>query len=229
MPDGVALTKKNTPRRKRDPDSTRAAILEAAGKLLAKDGPEGLSVSQVAQLAGVNRGTAYQHFPSREELLEATTSWVSERMRRAVFGEEPPQDDVHRIDPQQVAEQMAEFAMENPELGRVWLFDVLSSNRPASDPFWNQYRSQFEKFAQSDLAQPDIDVDVHTVVLLIGTFLWPVFARTQARTAKERQQMAKRFSNEMLRLSLHGTMRPEKFADLDARLAKPANGRKRAK
>lgn len=228
MFDGPALAKKKVQRRKRNPDGTRTAILQAAGKLLAKDGPEGLSVSQVAQLAGVNRGTAYQHFPTREQLLEATTAWVSERLRVAVFGDQETQD-VSLIDAQEVAEHMAEFAMENPELGRVWLFELLSSNRPASDPFWNQYRTQFEKFAASDMAQPGIDVEVHSVIMLIGTFLWPVFARTQARNAKERQQMAKRYSNEMLRLSLHGTMRPEKFPELDARVGKTAAPRKRSK
>ena len=91
MFDGTTLASKKTQRRKRDPKGTRVAILEAAGKLLAKDGPEGLSVSQVAQLAGVNRGTAYQHFPTREQLVEATTAWVSERLRRAVFGDVTPE------------------------------------------------------------------------------------------------------------------------------------------
>src|SRR5438309_1767095 len=49
-------------RRPRDPEGTREAILEAARTRLAADGPEGLSLSEVAHLAGVNRGTAYQHF-----------------------------------------------------------------------------------------------------------------------------------------------------------------------
>ena len=136
-------------RRKRDPDSTRTAILEAAGTLLAKDGPEGLSVSQVAQLAGVNRGTAYQHFPTREQLLAATTAWVSEKLRKAVFGDPNDAESGTLDDPQLVANHMAEFAMENPELGRVWLFEVLSSARPDNDPFWNQFRTEFEKFSKS--------------------------------------------------------------------------------
>lgn len=214
---------------RRNPDGTRTAILQAAGKLLAQDGPEGLSVSQVAQLAGVNRGTAYQHFPSRELLLEATTAWVSDQLRQAVFGDRPGEQSFGALDPMHITEQMAAFAMENPELGRVWLFEVLSSNRPASDPFWTEFRTSFEHFTKTDLAQPGIDAEVHAVIMLIGTFLWPVFARAHARTAKERQQMAKRFSNEMLRLSLHGTMRPEKFPELNARLEKAAGGRKRAK
>jgi AcrR family transcriptional regulator len=231
MSDKAKSSNKKPVKRKRNPEGTRAAILEAAGKLLAKDGSEGLSVSQVAQLAGVNRGTAYQHFPTREQLLDATTAWVSERMQAAVFGG-LDFNNVKQVDPQLVAEQMAEFAMENPELGRVWLFEVMSSSRPSNDSFWNLYRTQFEKFAQSDMAQPGIDAEIHSVIMLIGAFLWPVFSRSHTRTAKERQDMARRFSKEMLRLSMFGTMRPEKFPELAAQInaahAKPS-GIKRTK
>lgn len=200
---------------KRNPAGTHEAILEAAGSLLAKDGPEGLSVSRVARLAGVNRGTAYQHFKTRQELLDATTSWVSARLRELVFGEgELAAADVSKIDPLKVAEEMAAFAMKNPELGRAWLFEMLGSRRPAGDPFWKQYKTQFEAFARSHMAQPGIDGDVFSVIVLVGTFLWPVFARAQGRTGAERQELARRFSRELLRLSLHGTMRPEKFLEL---------------
>jgi AcrR family transcriptional regulator len=211
---------KKTPRRRRDPDNTRNAILDAASTLLAKNGPEGLSVSQVAQLAKVNRGTAYQHFQTREQLLEATTAWVSEKLSRAVFGDGTT---TGMMDPREVAEHLAVFAMENPELGRAWMFEVLNSNRPSGDPFWNQYKSRLEQFANSEYAQPGIDVEVHSVMVLVGAFLWPVWARSHTRTAKERRDMAQRYSREALRLALHGSMRPDKFPALDAKLRK--NGR----
>ena len=211
------------PRRRRDPDGTRAAILEAAGALLAKDGPEGLSVSQVAQLAKVNRGTAYQHFQTREQLLEATTGWVSEQLVEAVFGNAAIGTTVEHIDPQGVIDHMVDFAMRNPELGRAWLFQLLSSPHPANDPFWKHYRLRFQKFAKSDSAQAGIDVDVHTVLMLVGTFLWPVWARAHTRTAKDRELMAKRYSQEVLRLSLYGNMRPDRYPELAATLSqKPA-------
>jgi len=108
--------------------------------------------------------------------------------------------------------------MENPALGRVWLFEVLSSNRPSSDPFWRQYASSFERFAKTSLAQPGIDTEVLSVLFLAGTFLWPVWARSHARSAKERERMAERYAREVLRLTLHGTLRPEKYPDLAARL-----------
>src|SRR5882762_6444991 len=146
-------------RRKRDPEGTREAILEAAREVLAQDGKEGLSVARVAQRAGVNRGTAYQHFQTREQLIEATTAWVSEKLYRAVFGDPTVADSqpVGSINIDSLTEHLATFAMENPELGRVWLFELLSSKRPSDDPFWQQFLSKFERFAKTDLAQPGID------------------------------------------------------------------------
>jgi AcrR family transcriptional regulator len=222
------VTPPRRPRRKRDPQSTREAILEAARQQLSQDGKEGVSVAQVAQRAGVNRGTAYQHFQTREQLIEATAAWVSDQLYRSVFGDpavahEPPLDSTNVAG---ITEHLAEFAMENPEIGRVWLFELLSSRRPTNDPFWQQYVSNFERFAKSDLAQPGIDAEVMSVLLLAGAFLWPVWARSHARSAKERQQMSKRFTREVLRLCLHGTLKPDKYADLEE-LVKQSNGQVR--
>jgi AcrR family transcriptional regulator len=215
------MTEKRT-RKKRDPERTREAILEAAREVLAQDGKEGLSVAQVAQRAGVNRGTAYQHFQTREQLIEATAAWVSDKLYRAVFGDPavPHDRPVKTKDIEAVNEHLAAFAMENPALGRIWLFEVLSSSRPANDPFWRQYVSKFAQFAKTEFAQPEIDVEVLSVVLIAGAFIWPVWARAHARTTKQRQEMAERFTREMLRLTLHGTLRAEKYPDLDARVSK---------
>src|SRR5271156_5783839 len=129
----AAATKR--PRRKRDPQSTREAILEAARQQLSQDGKEGLSVAQVAQRAGVNRGTAYQHFQTRAQLIEATAAWVSDKLFEAAFGYQAAasRQSVKNVSPKPITEQLAAFAMENPELGRVWLFELLTSRRPASD------------------------------------------------------------------------------------------------
>ncbi|HEX4378081.1 MAG TPA: TetR/AcrR family transcriptional regulator [Steroidobacteraceae bacterium] len=213
-------------RRKRDPQGTREAILEAARQQLSQDGKEGVSVAQVAQRAGVNRGTAYQHFQTREQLIEATAAWVSDQLYEAVFGDADSAGErpVEQLSVEAITQHVAEFAMQNPEIGRVWLFELLSSRRPAKDRFWQTYLSNFERFARTELAQPGVDAEVVTVLTIAGAFLWPVMARSQARTAKEREQMAKRFSRELLRLSLHGTLRPEKFRDLETRLAADDGG-----
>lgn len=201
---------KKVGRTSRNPDLTRAKILEAAGKLLAKDGPEGLSVSQVARLAGINRGTAYQHFRTREQLLRATTNWVSERLCTEVFGslDQPAEPNDEVAGSQLFMEQLIDFAMKYPELGRVWLFEVLSSSDPSSDPFWALYKAKCDEFAASDFAQPGIDSEVQAATVLMSAFLWPVWARSHAKNDDELKQMSKRFAREMLRQSLYGTVRP---------------------
>lgn len=212
---------------KRDPGATRELILKSARELMSRDGAEGLSLAEVARHAGVNRGTAYHHFRTREQLVDAASDWVSETLHDAVL------EDIilaaHRaaeaVDVEAVIGQLAEFAMRNPELGRVWLHELLNSRHPANDKFFRTYRKMMEHFAESDEAQPGIDVEVHSIVMLAGTFLWPVWVRAQARTARERQEMTERFTREIVRLTLHGTLRPEKFAALAARVSEPEERR----
>jgi AcrR family transcriptional regulator len=204
-------------RRKRDPQGTREAILEAAWQQLARDGKQGVSVAQVAQLAGVNRGTAYQHLRTRQQLIEATTQWFSEKLYRAVFGD--PQvariQPVESIDAVEINQKLADFAMDNPEVGRIWLFELLGSRRPAEDPFWQQYCSNLQRYANTELAQPGIDVEVVSVLLIASAFLWPVWARAHAHSAAERKRMAQRFTHEVLRLCMHGTVKHRTDCDTE--------------
>ena len=210
-------------RRPRDPDATREVILEAACTLLAKDGPEGISLSEVAHLAGVNRGTAYQHFETREKLIEATVAWASDKLFRAAFGD-PETIGERRIDEVDVAamtERLTAFAMENHELCRVWLMQVLASPDPSQDPFWREYCGSLERWAASDLAMPGIDAEVLSVMNLAGIFLWPIWARAHAENDAGRAALAERYSRETLRLSMYGSLRPEAYPGIAKRLGVP--------
>lgn len=207
-------------RRSRDPEGTREAILEAAGTRLAKDGPEGLSLSEVAQLAGVNRGTAYQHFETRDKLIKATAEWVSEKLFRNVFGDSAAEGErrIEQVDVAGLTERLTDFAMENPQLCQCWLLQVLSSPISSSDPFWREYEGSIEKFAATKLAQDNIDTEVLSVIMLAGAFLWPVWARAHAKTTKERRHLARRFTQECLRLCMYGSLRPEYYPEVAKRL-----------
>lgn len=55
-------------RRRKDPEAVRANLIAAAAKLLAHGEP--LSMSSVAELAGVTKGAVQHHFGTREQLLE---------------------------------------------------------------------------------------------------------------------------------------------------------------
>lgn len=218
-------------RRPRDPEGTREAILEAARTRLAADGPEGLSLSEVAHLAGVNRGTAYQHFETREKLIKATAEWVSDKLFRAVFGDPETIGErrVEQVDIAELTDRLANFAMDNPELCRVWLLQLLSSPDPASDPFWKEYEGSQARFAKTELAQSNVDTEVVSVIMLAGAFLWPVWARSHTTSEAERRALAGRFAQECLRLSMFGTLRGERFPEIEERLkSQPAKPRRRA-
>jgi AcrR family transcriptional regulator len=225
---------KKEERRRRDPESTRIAILEAAKTILARDGAEGLSVSSVAKLAGVNRGTAYQHFQVKEDLVRATLDWVSHQLLDAVFeggdlGGDPPED-LPPPDRAHLPEvingmasfnlRLAEYAIENPDIGRIWLYDVLSRENPKEDVFYKRFAQALQNLAESDASHEDIDVEVLAVMMLTGYFLWPVWVRSHARSKKARRQMAERFASELLRLSMHGVLCADSHSILKAYVKK---------
>lgn len=219
----MADTPRTTSRRTRDPVATRQVILEAAARLLAKDGPEGISLSEVAHLAGVNRGTAYQHFETRENLVQATATWLSDKLFRAVFGDPATIGErrVEEIDTADLTTRLTQYAMENPELCRGWLLQLLASPDPSQDIFWREYEGSVGRFAATDLAQPGIDTEVMSVLMLAGTFLWPIWAQAHAETPEARRELANRLAREMLRLSMFGTMRANRFPDLAEKLGQP--------
>lgn len=57
---------------------TRTRILEATWRLLEERQGQGVSMSDIAQAAGISRQAVYLHFKSRTELMIATTQYVDE-------------------------------------------------------------------------------------------------------------------------------------------------------
>ena len=210
-------------RRYRDPVATRESILHAARVLLARDGPEAMSLSAVAVLAGVNRGTAYQHFVTREQLVSATVESVSDLLFRAAFGDPATirERRFNDVDITSLTMTLADFAVDNPALCRIWFLQVLASEEPDQDPFWREYAGSLRSFTGSDLVEPGIDSDVFSLLMLAGNFLWPVWARTHEKSEAERRVLAQRFARETLRLAMYGTMRIECFPGVEKLLAGP--------
>lgn len=66
----------------RDPEATRAAILEAAERLFLERGPAAVSMSAVAEAAGVTKSLIHHHFGSKEGLW-----WAVKDLRFGVYAE----------------------------------------------------------------------------------------------------------------------------------------------
>ncbi|MCX2180912.1 TetR/AcrR family transcriptional regulator [Streptomyces sp. SKN60] len=64
--------------------ATRQRLLEAAVACLAEHGWAGSTVAVVAERAGVSRGAAQHHFPTREDLFTAAVEYVAEERSQAL-------------------------------------------------------------------------------------------------------------------------------------------------
>ncbi|MGW0563046.1 TetR/AcrR family transcriptional regulator [Streptomyces sp. NPDC003016] len=64
--------------------ATRQRLLEAAVSCLAERGWAGSTVTVVAERAGVSRGAAQHHFPTREDLFTAAVEYVAEERSTAL-------------------------------------------------------------------------------------------------------------------------------------------------
>lgn len=60
-------------------ERSRAHIIEAARSLFAEHGFESVSMDDVASAAGVSRTTVFNHFPTKQALLEGVTERILER------------------------------------------------------------------------------------------------------------------------------------------------------
>jgi AcrR family transcriptional regulator len=58
--------------------NTRERILESAWELLVANGASAVRMSDIARLTGISRQAVYLHYPSRAELLIATTRYIDE-------------------------------------------------------------------------------------------------------------------------------------------------------
>ncbi|MFE3182319.1 TetR/AcrR family transcriptional regulator [Streptomyces violascens] len=76
-------TPPKTPKQDRS-RATRQRLLEAAVACLAEHGWAGSTVSVVAERAGVSRGAAQHHFPTREDLFTAAVEYVAEQRSSAL-------------------------------------------------------------------------------------------------------------------------------------------------
>jgi hypothetical protein len=145
---------------------------------------------------------------------------VSGKLFHAVFGDSKSSAErrVGQIDVAELTDRLSAFAMDNPELCRAWLLQVLSSPTPAKDLFWREYQGSTARFATTDLAQENVDAEVLSVIMLAGAFLWPVWARAHTHKKGDMRPLAHRFAQECLRISMYGNLRSEQYPQIARRL-----------
>jgi len=191
--------------KERDPEATHRSILSAARALMAKQGPEALSVSAVARLAGVNRTTAYQHFRSREELVGAALAEVSDEVGRMLKADMPLD---RRID------HILGYLLHRPEIARLWMFQMLADFPLVDRRGRDRFDRAMHAFARSPLAKKGIDPEMLGQIVMAAMLVWSLDVRTRLSKRIDGRSATLRFTRELKRLLLYGAVNPRQAPDL---------------
>lgn len=120
-------------------DSQRAAIVRAAGDLVADSGYAGASIGRVASRAGVAPGTVYNHFTGKTELLAEVLRTVVGRevaaVRAAAAGRPTAAEQVVAV-----VETFAKRAVKRPRLAHALLAEPVD---PSVERLRRRFREQF--------------------------------------------------------------------------------------
>ena len=134
----------------------RAALLKAAGRILEKDGPDAISLRDLARGADVSHNAPYRHFPDRDALFAALSDEGYAQLVDALRGK-PWRDQ---------ATSYVRFALANPQRFRLMstrsgdLGQVIDVASPPARATW----ALVHGLAQLILAGHFRDVDAEALV-----------------------------------------------------------------
>ena len=116
----------NVNRRPQGRDEVVDAVLDAAERLFAEQGPANVSLRAIAQDAGVNYGLVHRHFGTKDDLLDRLLERYAERWNARV--------EERSLDYLGALEELLGPRTESPETGaymRLLAWTLLSSGSPA--------------------------------------------------------------------------------------------------
>jgi hypothetical protein len=117
------------------------------------------------------------------------------------------------------------YFVDHPEVARLALHQLLAES-PLPEPAWSSYLGQIRKIAKGRQAQPGVDAEMLSHVLMCVGVLWPLVARTQFGSTESARSSTQRLTRELKRLLIHGVLRPEAWHD--PAKSRSAGGRERS-
>lgn len=162
--------------------ATRRRILLAAAQCFREQGYEDTSFQDIAEAAGLQRGSLYYHFPSLEQLAEQLLhdAWehTSGAMRRAVGQLPPAASPLARLEAALSAHLLSLLGEGGETAGLVHvLAQVPQEVRDRSLTFQRSYLTYLRRLAQEAQAAGELRSDIHlpsAVVILLSSLNWSV-------------------------------------------------------
>ena len=118
-------------------------ILAAARGVMAQKGLDNLTMDDIAQAAGVAKGTLYLYFQSKDELIQALLTQVGEAMARdleaIVATPDPPPDKLRRV-----VALLLQYVEQERELFPAYLRELVrsKSSRESISPFLHKHEER---------------------------------------------------------------------------------------
>jgi AcrR family transcriptional regulator len=184
-------------------DRTRCAIVEAAIEIIAAKGLDAASIDELMRAAGMARGTFYNYFQSREEVLAAVVYALQSQIRDAVENRIP-----QGLTSPQVVTCMIygfiQFSLDRPLLGWTWV-------RIGGGDRWLMTESPNEPtFPRADSALADV-IDKDLSYLLAICYIQGVLHNAVWRLLEDRITMED--ADRVLQLLMRGLgMTPKQIA-----------------
>ena len=124
-------------------------ILQAAARVLAKNGWSKFNTNEVARIAGVSIGSLYQYFPNKLALAEAIRQQHLDEILQ-VLGAATIEEGglIKRIE--RLVEGVIAVHLINPSLHRVLLDEVPLSERSAHEDFEQRYAQFYRQFVEQN-------------------------------------------------------------------------------
>ncbi|MFW6112847.1 MAG: TetR/AcrR family transcriptional regulator [Thermodesulfobacteriota bacterium] len=148
-------------------------ILAAARGVMAQKGLDSLTMDDIAQAAGVAKGTLYLYFQSKDELIQALLTQVGEAMARdleaIVAAPDPPPDKLRRV-----AALLLQYVEQERELFPVYLRELVrsKSSRAGVSPFLHKHEERTlglitEMFTEGMVSKQFINVNPRLLAYLL--------------------------------------------------------------
>ncbi|HQC15500.1 TetR/AcrR family transcriptional regulator [Mesotoga prima] len=122
--------------------SSRERIIRAARKAFAERGHDGVSMSEIAQMAGVKKALIYYYFPSKEDLFYEVWQYSIDELEDHVFSE-TRDENVYVSKLKRILRSYIDFITSKNEIKKIMDQERANLSREDNES-WKRVRDRYE-------------------------------------------------------------------------------------
>jgi AcrR family transcriptional regulator len=151
------------------------AILRESVRVFAREGFRGTDVQEIADRAGVGKGTVYRYFGDKQTLFWASAYWVLEQLHgRLASASNPAEGAIAKL--RASCRAYAEFFVENPDYLEIFVLDRAEFRGRAPERHQELHERmvcEFAEIVEQGMASGEIRRgDARTIVWSLGSALY---------------------------------------------------------